>query len=223
MHTHTQGFNLGVGPLIGLVFQALLRAARVDARLATGLLIVSCLVRIVHIPGSVLSSSSAAWCMLLLDMYYTHSIIIATTCQHTSHTIHGLKTTNLKHQPTSKKQPTTVNMCIVLSSAARASLATAVFNAVLSNFLGVFVAPATIFLCAGAAAVNVPYLAVVRKLVYKVQYRRRKGRSDVMWAYIPPSSFNNDGGGTSHDGHKPQTHTINQTQRDRCSFPCCWA
>jgi predicted Na+-dependent transporter len=60
-------------------------------------------------------------------------------------------------------------MCIVLSSAAHASLATAVFNAVLSNFLGVFVAPATIFLCVGAAAVNVPYLAVVQNLVYKVK------------------------------------------------------
>lgn len=59
-------------------------------------------------------------------------------------------------------------MCIVLSSAARASLATAVFGAVLSNFLGTFVAPATIFWCVGAAAVNVPYLDVVRKLVYKV-------------------------------------------------------
>lgn len=40
-----QGFNLGAGPLIGLAFQWLLRAANVDARLATGLLIVSCLVR----------------------------------------------------------------------------------------------------------------------------------------------------------------------------------
>lgn len=40
----TQGFNLGVGPLLGLLFQALLLAARVDPRLATGLLIVSCLV-----------------------------------------------------------------------------------------------------------------------------------------------------------------------------------
>ncbi len=38
-------------------------------------------------------------------------------------------------------------MCIVLTAASRAALATAVFNAVLSNFLGVFVAPATIFLC----------------------------------------------------------------------------
>jgi hypothetical protein len=59
-------------------------------------------------------------------------------------------------------------MCIVLSSAARASLATAVFGAVLSNFLGTFIAPATIFWSVGAAAVNVPYLDVVRKLVYKV-------------------------------------------------------
>lgn len=41
-----QGFNLGAGPFIGLLFQALLRAAKVDARLATGLLIVSCLVRV---------------------------------------------------------------------------------------------------------------------------------------------------------------------------------
>lgn len=60
-------------------------------------------------------------------------------------------------------------MCTVLSSAAHASLATAVFNAVLSNFLGVFIAPATIFLCAGTAAVNVPYADVVKKLVLKVR------------------------------------------------------
>ncbi|TFJ82839.1 hypothetical protein NSK_005846 [Nannochloropsis salina CCMP1776] len=102
-----QAFNLGAGPLLGLAFQPLLAFAGVDARLATGLLIVSCL-------------------------------------------------------------PTTVNMCIVLSGAAGASLALAVFNAVLSNFLGVFVAPATIFACVGAQTINVPYLAVIKKLVYKV-------------------------------------------------------
>jgi hypothetical protein len=43
---HPQGFNLGAGPLLGLLFQALLLALRVDPRLATGLLIVSCLVSI---------------------------------------------------------------------------------------------------------------------------------------------------------------------------------
>ncbi|EWM21704.1 sodium bile acid cotransporter 7, partial [Nannochloropsis gaditana] len=110
-----QAFNLGAGPLLGLAFQPLLIFAGVDARLATGLLIVSCL-------------------------------------------------------------PTTVNMCIVLSGAAGASLALAVFNAVLSNFLGVFVAPATIFACVGAQTINVPYVAVIKKLVYKVgREERREG------------------------------------------------
>jgi predicted Na+-dependent transporter len=67
-------------------------------------------------------------------------------------------------------------MCIVLSSACQASLATAVFNAVLSNFVGVFVAPATIFLSVGAAAVNVPYVAVVQKLVHKASKWWKKGK-----------------------------------------------
>lgn len=104
-----QTFNLGAGPLLGLAFQPLFALARVDARLAMGLLIVSCL-------------------------------------------------------------PTTVNMCIVLSGAAGANLALAVFNAVVSNFLGVFIAPATIFACVGATSINVPYLQVIKKLVYKVVF-----------------------------------------------------
>ena len=66
------------------------------------------------------------------------------------------------------KQPTTVNMCIVLSGAAGANLALAVFNAVLSNFLGVFIAPATIIACIGGKSINVPYLSVIEKLVSKV-------------------------------------------------------
>jgi len=39
-----QTFNLAAGPLLGLAFQPLLALCRVDTRLATGLLIVSCLV-----------------------------------------------------------------------------------------------------------------------------------------------------------------------------------
>lgn len=112
------------------------------------------------------------------------------------------------NQTKSKTQPTTVNMCIVLSSAANASLATAVFNAVLSNFLGVFVAPATIFLCVGAAAVNVPYLDVVRKLVYKV--RQEVGMEIKEW------------GVGSYDARCliPTKHTPVYVRR--CSSPCCW-
>jgi sodium/bile acid cotransporter 7 len=75
--------------------------------------------------------------------------------------------------------PTTVNMCIVLTGSAGGNVATALFNAVVGNILGIFATPLLIFkfLGAGAGAASgaggatvagISYLAVLKKLSKKV-------------------------------------------------------
>ena len=75
--------------------------------------------------------------------------------------------------------PTTVNMCVVLTQSAGGNVATALFNAVVGNILGIFATPLLIFkfLGAGAGAASgaggatvagISYLAVLKKLSKKV-------------------------------------------------------
>ena len=64
--------------------------------------------------------------------------------------------------------PTTVNMCVVLTQSAGGSVASALFNAVLGNLLGIFATPLLIFHFLGTSHISVPYLSVLKKLVVKV-------------------------------------------------------
>lgn len=63
--------------------------------------------------------------------------------------------------------PTTVNMCILLTSAAGGSVASALCNAVISNFLGIFATPALLFHFFGAS-IELPFNEMVVKLCNKV-------------------------------------------------------
>jgi sodium/bile acid cotransporter 7 len=67
--------------------------------------------------------------------------------------------------------PTTVNMCIVLTTAADGNVAAAAFSAVLGNFLGVFLSPmlltSTLSVSTGGSE-PYSYLSVLRKLTKKV-------------------------------------------------------
>ncbi|KAJ1451719.1 putative sodium bile acid cotransporter, partial [Pelagophyceae sp. CCMP2097] len=63
--------------------------------------------------------------------------------------------------------PTTVNMCVILTTSAGGNVAASLANAVMGNFLGIFVTPA-LLLGLLAATADVPLLAIVRKLFAKV-------------------------------------------------------
>ncbi|GKY95114.1 hypothetical protein MPSEU_000475300 [Mayamaea pseudoterrestris] len=63
--------------------------------------------------------------------------------------------------------PTTVNMCVILTSTAGGSIATALCNAVLSNLAGIFLTPALLFHFFGSH-IQLPFLDMLFKLSNKV-------------------------------------------------------
>lgn len=63
--------------------------------------------------------------------------------------------------------PTTVNMCVVLTSASGGSVASAICNAVLSNILGIFVTPALLLRFLGTS-IELPFQEMIVKLCKKV-------------------------------------------------------
>lgn len=71
--------------------------------------------------------------------------------------------------------PTTINMCVFLSSAANANVATALCNAILGNLLGIFVTPAWLLHFFGGSTtknqgplIELPFPTMVSKLCAKV-------------------------------------------------------
>lgn len=65
--------------------------------------------------------------------------------------------------------PTTVNMCIFLTSAAGGNVAASLCNAVISNLAGIFVTPALLLRFFGTQ-VSLPFLSMVWKLCNKVLF-----------------------------------------------------
>lgn len=63
--------------------------------------------------------------------------------------------------------PTTVNMCVFLTTAAGGNIASALCNAVISNMAGILLTPALLLRFFGTQ-VHLPFLAMVLKLVNKV-------------------------------------------------------
>ena len=63
--------------------------------------------------------------------------------------------------------PMTVNMVIILTTAAHGDEAAAVFNSAFGNFIGIFITPAWILLLLGSKA-DIAFLPVVLKLIYRV-------------------------------------------------------
>ena len=59
--------------------------------------------------------------------------------------------------------PTTVNMCILLTSASGGNVASSLCNAVISNLAGIFLTPALLFRFFGAD-IHLPFVAMVVKL-----------------------------------------------------------
>jgi solute carrier family 10 (sodium/bile acid cotransporter), member 7 len=64
--------------------------------------------------------------------------------------------------------PTTINMCLILTSAAGGNVAAALCTAVISNMLGIFITPALIFGFFGASSMSLPFGDMVVKLSNKV-------------------------------------------------------
>jgi sodium/bile acid cotransporter 7 len=65
--------------------------------------------------------------------------------------------------------PTTINMCIILTSAAGGSVATALCNTVISNLAGIFITPALLLRFFGKS-IELPFVDLVRKLCSKVLF-----------------------------------------------------
>jgi sodium/bile acid cotransporter 7 len=63
--------------------------------------------------------------------------------------------------------PTTINMCVILTTAAGGSVATALWNAVISNLAGIFVTPMLLLQFFGKY-IQVPFLEMLMKLCSKV-------------------------------------------------------
>jgi len=63
--------------------------------------------------------------------------------------------------------PTTVNMCVILTSTAGGNVAAALCNAVISNLAGIFLTPALLFHFFGSH-IELPFLDMLRKLSSKV-------------------------------------------------------
>lgn len=63
--------------------------------------------------------------------------------------------------------PTTVNMCIMLTSASGGNVAASICNAVLSNMAGIFITPALLFQFFGTQ-IRLPFVQMVLKLCKKV-------------------------------------------------------
>uniref|UniRef100_A0A7S3K623 Sodium/bile acid cotransporter n=1 Tax=Aureoumbra lagunensis TaxID=44058 RepID=A0A7S3K623_9STRA len=63
--------------------------------------------------------------------------------------------------------PTSINMCVILTSSAGGSVAPALANAVIGNFLGVFLTPVLVFITL-STSVTLPIKAAICKLAIKV-------------------------------------------------------
>ena len=63
--------------------------------------------------------------------------------------------------------PTTVNMCIMLTSACNGNVAASICNAVISNMAGIFITPALLLHFFGTS-IQLPFLQMVKKLCQKV-------------------------------------------------------
>jgi len=63
--------------------------------------------------------------------------------------------------------PTTVNMCVILTQTAGGNVASALYNAVVSNAVGIFVTPALLFRFFGSH-IELPFLSMLAKLSSKV-------------------------------------------------------
>jgi solute carrier family 10 (sodium/bile acid cotransporter), member 7 len=63
--------------------------------------------------------------------------------------------------------PTTINMCVILTTAAGGSVATALWNAVISNMAGIFITPLLLLRFFGKY-IQLPFLAMVLKLCSQV-------------------------------------------------------
>jgi len=63
--------------------------------------------------------------------------------------------------------PTTVNMCVILTSAAGGNVASALCNAVISNLAGIFLTPSLLYYFFGSH-IQLPFLDMVTKLLNKV-------------------------------------------------------
>lgn len=63
--------------------------------------------------------------------------------------------------------PTTVNMCVILTTAAGGSVATALFNAVISNLAGIFITPLLLLRFFGKY-IQLPFLDMLIKLCSQV-------------------------------------------------------
>ncbi|KAL3803081.1 hypothetical protein ACHAWO_010647 [Cyclotella atomus] len=63
--------------------------------------------------------------------------------------------------------PTTLNMCILLTSKAEGSVASALCNAVISNLAGIFITPA-LFMHFFGKSIELPFIDLVKKLCSKV-------------------------------------------------------
>ena len=63
--------------------------------------------------------------------------------------------------------PTTINMCIMLTSAGGGNVATSICNAVLSNMAGIFLTPALLLHFFGTS-IKLPFVDMVLKLCKKV-------------------------------------------------------
>jgi len=63
--------------------------------------------------------------------------------------------------------PTTVNMCVILASAAGGNVATALVNAVIGNIAGIFLTPALLLRFLGTS-IDLPFVQMIVKLCNKV-------------------------------------------------------
>ena len=63
--------------------------------------------------------------------------------------------------------PTTINMCILLTSASGGNIATALCNTVISNLAGIFLTPAVLLRFFGKS-IELPFFALVSQLCNKV-------------------------------------------------------
>jgi solute carrier family 10 (sodium/bile acid cotransporter), member 7 len=64
--------------------------------------------------------------------------------------------------------PTTVNMCVILTSSAGGNVAAALANAVASNLAGILLTPALLYRFFGSNTMNLPFLEMMLKLSNKV-------------------------------------------------------
>lgn len=83
--------------------------------------------------------------------------------------------------------PTTINMCILLTSASGGNVATALCNTVISNLAGIFLTPMLLLRFFGKA-IELPFLELVSKLCSKVLLPVGKFIRFIDFAWFPTFS-----------------------------------